>query len=241
MGGLGCRVAAKRRAGASAALNSNVNSSIKDASALAAGRERLLKGARTCFARKGFGGTSVQDIANAAGISVGSLYKYVRSKEDLLYLMAEGSCARLNEVLDAAFNASDDAEEALAVVVEALIRNADEDRDLMNLLYAEFKYVPAAGKKLILSQESSVIAGLTDIIERGNAKGVFDCEDPRLTSVDLEVSGSVWVLKRHLIDMPLEAFIDRQIVVAFRMVGAKGRSRATRSRSTSRTAASSKR
>jgi AcrR family transcriptional regulator len=214
-------VAAKRKPDTAVVLQSNVGSSIKDAAALAAGRERLLKGARACFARKGFGGTSVQDIANAAGISVGSLYKYVRAKEDLLYLMAEGSYARLNEVITRAFTASDDPREALCAVVGALIRNADEDRDLVNLLYAEFKYLPAAGRKLILGQEEAIVNGLVETIDRGNELGVFDCQEPRLTAVDLEVSGSFWVLKKHLIGLPLEAYIERRIVVALRMVGAR--------------------
>lgn len=227
-------MAPKRQAVPNGVVHSNVDSSIKDVAALTAGRERLLKGARACFARKGFGGTSVQDIADAAGISVGSLYKYVRAKEDLLYLMAEGSCARLTAVITEAFASSDDPEEALAVVVESLIRNADEDRDLVNLLYAEYKYLPAAGRKLILEQEESIIDGLVEIIKRGNAQGVFDCQEPRLTAVDLEVSGSVWVLKNHLIDMPIETFIERQIVVAFRMVGAKAARSAKRAAPSSR-------
>ena len=214
-------MAAKRGAPSAAPVQSKVGSSIKDAAALAAGRERLLKGARKCFARKGFGGTSVQDIANAAGISVGSLYKYVRAKEDLLYLMAEGSVARLTEMVATAFSVSDDPRETLCAVVEASIRNAHDDRDLVNLLYAEYKYMSSDSKKLISGQEESVVERLFELIERGNDTGVFDCPEPRLTAINLEVVGSVWVLKRHLIDMPLEEYIQRQTAVALNMVGAK--------------------
>jgi AcrR family transcriptional regulator len=37
------------------------------------------------FARKGYGGTSVQEIADAAGIRKASVYKHVSTKEDLLF------------------------------------------------------------------------------------------------------------------------------------------------------------
>jgi AcrR family transcriptional regulator len=37
------------------------------------------------FAEKGFTGTSVQEIVDAAGVTKGGMYHYVRSKEDLLF------------------------------------------------------------------------------------------------------------------------------------------------------------
>ena len=200
---------------------SKVESRIKDASALAAGREKLLKGARECFSRKGFGGTSVQDIAEAAGISIGSVYKYVRAKEDLLFLMAEGAHARLQGLVDHAFATSDDPVDALGVAVDALVRNADTDRDLMSLLYAEFKYMPAASKKLIRDQEALVLDRLTELIEAGNRSGTFSCDDPRSAALTIEMFGSTWVLKRYAIDQSLDAYVQTQILAARRLVGAK--------------------
>jgi AcrR family transcriptional regulator len=213
-------VSPKKVAVAAPAPSSKVPSMIKDSAALAAGRERLLKGARTCFASKGYGGTSVQDIANAAGISVGSLYKYVRAKEDLLFLMAEASHSRLNDVVTSAFTSSDDPREALCVTVDALIRNADEDRDLMNLLYAEFKYMPPDSKRLIREQEKTIVKRLVALIESGNARGVFTCAQPQLAAIDIEMFGSTWVLKSHLISLTLATYVERQTAIALRMVGA---------------------
>jgi AcrR family transcriptional regulator len=200
---------------------SRVASSIKDSAALIAGRERLLKGARKCFTSKGYGGTSVQDIAAAAGISIGSLYKYVRAKEDLLYLMAESSHASLREVVETAFTAVDDPIEGMRVVVDALVREADRDRDLINLLYAEFKYMPPDSKKLILEQERAIVDRLIDLIGVGNANGNFACSDPRIVAINIVMFGSTWVLKNHLVDLPLSTYIDEQVAAALRLVGAR--------------------
>jgi len=47
-------------------------------------KQQILEGAIKCFSEKGYRGTSIQDIADALGISKGSLYFYFKSKEDLL-------------------------------------------------------------------------------------------------------------------------------------------------------------
>ena len=55
-------------------------------------RDRILEAARQRFARSGFRGTNVPDIAREAGISVGLIYRYFASKEELfLELCLEGS------------------------------------------------------------------------------------------------------------------------------------------------------
>ena len=49
-------------------------------------RRQIIKGALSVFKRKGYHKTTVRDIAKAADISMGSLYDYISSKEDILYL-----------------------------------------------------------------------------------------------------------------------------------------------------------
>lgn len=47
-------------------------------------RLQIIETALSCFARKGFHATSIQEIADTLGIAKGSLYFYFKSKEDLL-------------------------------------------------------------------------------------------------------------------------------------------------------------
>jgi AcrR family transcriptional regulator len=57
----------------------------RTAGATAAGtRERLLRAAADVFAGRGYGGTRVSDIAEAAGLSNGAMYAYFGSKVELL-------------------------------------------------------------------------------------------------------------------------------------------------------------
>ncbi len=56
---------------------------------LAARRQQILDAARTCFLRNGFHQTSMQDVIAEAGLSVGAVYRYFRSKNDIVEAIAE--------------------------------------------------------------------------------------------------------------------------------------------------------
>ena len=54
------------------------------------GRARLLEAALRVLSRRGFEGTSVEDICRAAGYSKGGFYFHFRGKEDILLHLVEG-------------------------------------------------------------------------------------------------------------------------------------------------------
>jgi AcrR family transcriptional regulator len=65
-------------------------------------RERLLDAARSVFARGGFHGASVEEIASEAGFSTGALYSNFDGKEDLfLALMEREIAAHAREIAEA--------------------------------------------------------------------------------------------------------------------------------------------
>lgn len=47
-------------------------------------REAILVAAATCFAAQGYAGTTVADVATAAGVSLGTVYQYFRDRADLV-------------------------------------------------------------------------------------------------------------------------------------------------------------
>ena len=56
---------------------------------------RILDAAQTCFVRAGFHRTTMQDVANEAGMSAGNLSRYFRSKEAIVAGLAERDRAEL--------------------------------------------------------------------------------------------------------------------------------------------------
>ena len=52
-------------------------------------REKLLEAASKCFHAQGYKGTSIENIADAAGVFKGSFYNHFRSKEALAIVIIE--------------------------------------------------------------------------------------------------------------------------------------------------------
>lgn len=66
---------------------------------LAARRQQILDAGRECFARDGFHATSMQDVIAEAGVSVGTFYRYFRSKDELIDAIAEQSSGKMMSVI----------------------------------------------------------------------------------------------------------------------------------------------
>jgi AcrR family transcriptional regulator len=98
-------------------------------------RRVIIDAALALFARKGFRGTTTKEIAEAAGCSEATIFKYFTSKDELYSAILEVKSA-IEETLAKAAEAaakSDDAGVFRAVGLEALIRT-EEDPSLMRLL-----------------------------------------------------------------------------------------------------------
>jgi AcrR family transcriptional regulator len=71
-------------------------------------REQLLETAREVFMRSGFGGTTVRDISDAAGVNIALLYRHFASKEELFdEAVAQPLTVALEGLVDTANAASD--------------------------------------------------------------------------------------------------------------------------------------
>ncbi len=65
----------------------DVQSTIKNKELLLKRRQQIIKAASKLFFEKGFDRTTMREISRASGLTMGSLYDYVRSKDDILVLV----------------------------------------------------------------------------------------------------------------------------------------------------------
>ena len=68
-------------------------------------RGQILRAAMSCFAKCGFHQTSMHDISEEAGISVGLIYRYFASKEAVIAALAEEHKRELQDLLERARSA----------------------------------------------------------------------------------------------------------------------------------------
>src|SRR5512140_1120606 len=65
-------------------------------------RQQLVKTASRVFATRGYAATTVKDIAEEAGVAVGTFYLYFKSKEDMLATLYEDMSERVSGAVDGA-------------------------------------------------------------------------------------------------------------------------------------------
>src|SRR5260370_4699146 len=101
-------------------------SRVGDADLVERRRAQIVEAATRLVARKGFAKTVVRDIAEEANISVGLVYEYVRSKEDILFLIYEHWSRVWGEGLEKAIARGKDPLEQLHSAVSFLVGSADQ-------------------------------------------------------------------------------------------------------------------
>jgi AcrR family transcriptional regulator len=104
--------------------------------------ERLLHEAAALFARRGYSGTSMSDIAKEVGVRKASLYNYYSSKEDLLMALLEQSVCSWAEACAQDLAEETDLEDRLAVYLQSLVVFARTNPQAMALIRLATAQVP---------------------------------------------------------------------------------------------------
>ncbi len=120
-------------------------------------RDRILHTATGEFAQNGFEGASMEIIAKKADISVGSLYKYFDSKEDMFVTVAHQGLKKLEKILTELYAADED----IGIKVEKIVRESIEfsrrEPDLIRL-YCALTGAGSASPMYPIAQEMEALS-----------------------------------------------------------------------------------
>lgn len=126
-------------------------------------RDAIVAAAARLYAKKGFTGASVADLAKACGASKSLIYHYFPSKEDILY---EVMAAHLQALVDAADDVmrSGDARERLHALTLAFMRLYVGAEDSHKVLLNELDNLPAERRAEVIRKQRRVIAVVESLI-----------------------------------------------------------------------------
>jgi AcrR family transcriptional regulator len=144
-------------------------------------RRQILDAAVRVFARTGYHGSRVGDIAEEAGVAHGLLYHYFSSKEEVLQTVFRENWGELIERFRAVEATDEPAREKLAGIAKILLRTWRNDPDLVTVMVRE-----VARSQQLQGQVEDVreaFAIVQRVIEEGQAAGDFSRDlDARLAS-----------------------------------------------------------
>jgi AcrR family transcriptional regulator len=132
----------------------------------------ILRAAREVFARKGFDGATVDDIAAAAGLAKGTVYVYFHSKRELYRTALKQGIASLIEETQRNIDAVSAPAEKIKAFVNARLRFAEEHRDFVAIYHAEFGSLsPAHGNKEFKKLHLQQITPLEAVLQEASLEG----------------------------------------------------------------------
>lgn len=99
-------------------------------------RNRILKTATTEFANHGFDSANINVIAKNSGISIGSMYSYFSSKEDLFSTVVHHAAETLKSILDEIMQSEEDLLVKLERIIKAIQLNS-RTNVLLTKLYGQ--------------------------------------------------------------------------------------------------------
>src|SRR5919202_6044900 len=140
----------------------------------AARQARILRAAVACFARQGYYGTTMEEIAAEAGIAKGAAYVYFPSKEAIfLALYDMWGCTLREEIVAALATLTpaerDSARLLLQTIVEVTGRHVQAEAATCRVLMEGRKlaaYVPAIAER-VATEQAQAQAQLTALIQAG--------------------------------------------------------------------------
>jgi AcrR family transcriptional regulator len=142
-------------------------------------RESILAVATRQFARNGFEGTSLQDIAAEVGIRKASLLYHFASKEDLRRAVLRGMLEHWNEALPRLLQAATSGESQFDAVVSEMVAFFTADPDRARLIVREVLDRPDEVSGLIAVQVKPWVDIVCNYIKKGQAQGHIYAEvDP---------------------------------------------------------------
>ncbi len=123
----------------------------------------ILDEAARLFARQGFRGSSIADLAAACGMSKSLIYHYYPSKEDILHAVMASHIDQLEEDVAVA-NTPTPAAERLRAVVQRFMEHYSGAAARQTVLLNEMDNLPPARRDAILHQQRTIVAAVTRLL-----------------------------------------------------------------------------
>ena len=178
--------------------------------------ERMLDAGERIFGRRGFRSASMEEIADASGITKALLYQYFGSKEGLYEACVERARARLFDRLEYEAESASPGRDRLRAVIAAYFEFLDEQRSSWWLLYGDASMNAVNDMR---RRNAEVIASLIARDVEG-ADGHLDEEAVELLGHLIVGSGEQvarWWLERP--DIPKEQAIERFLAATEAAIG----------------------
>lgn len=147
----------------------------------------IVQAATTAFVRKGYDGTSMEEIATKAGVSKQTIYKHFTDKETLFGEVVTSSAARANDIVEAVTTllSKDKFMEGGLRQLGHLLIDMFMDKDLLRLrrlIIANADRMPQLGRSWYENGFERMIDSMANCFQELTNQGLLKTPDPQLAA-----------------------------------------------------------
>lgn len=168
---------------------------VQDKDLVAQRHDEIFRAASRVFISRGYHTATVREIAQEAGLSLGGLYSYIRTKEDILYLVFDKLTTTLRENMRHAIEGIEDPVEQITAALRADLKTTEQYQNEILLMYQETKSLDRASQQAVLSREADYVRFFEDILRAGYERGLFTGH-PQLSADIIAYLCSILALRR---------------------------------------------
>jgi AcrR family transcriptional regulator len=195
---------------------------VKDPNLVERRRRQIAAAAVQLFVEKGFHKTTTRQIAQAADISIGSLYEYFTTKEDILYIVCDFIHTEMEQGVATAMADASGGRDALAKVIREYFMVCHRMSDFILMIYQETQSLPRQWQRRVLENELRITGLLVGVLARLSQSGELPHLDERsieLTAHNIVVMGHMWTFRRWFLGKHygIEDYIALQTAAILRM------------------------
>jgi TetR/AcrR family transcriptional regulator, cholesterol catabolism regulator len=204
-----------------------VQASVKDERLVQKRRDQMIKGAVALFKEKGFHRTTTREIAKSAGFSIGTLYEYIRTKEDVLYLVCDSIYDHVKERLDEDLHGKEGTLESLRLGIANFFHVMDEMQAEVLVMYQEVKSLSKDALPYVLKKEMEMVAMFENLLNKCVENGELALSEKQVKIIahDIFVQGQMWGFRRWALRklFTLDEYIELQTEFIFNGLGVNQR------------------
>src|SRR5258708_30681558 len=194
-------------------MGKKIPTTVKDQELVAQRRGEIIDVATRLFLERGFHKTSIRDIARACPFNLASLYMYVTSKEDILFLVAQQLIDEKAKAMAAVEMSEEDPAGSFRTALMSYCRIVHRYRPHIRLLYRELDVLSPPRRELVMASRSTLTDVFEQIVREGIKKGVFSDVEPKLVALNALFLCHLWSLHARAlrsITQNIDEFFDLQ-------------------------------
>jgi AcrR family transcriptional regulator len=175
-------------------------------------RRQIAQAALHLIAARGIEKTSIREIASASEMTIGNLYHYIGTRDDIIYLAINHGLDQVRKLIREIDDLCDTLEprKALKAAVDLYIRYHHANWEGTVFLYKEMGSFSPSLRLPVIEVNSHMHDAFIRIIKKGCKTGVFTAANIDMVAITVVAMGDMWALKRWQFkrNYSLERYID---------------------------------